>query len=506
MKHALPKTNSRFGRASARDAHWLYKAIGAPASAGAATQFRDPITTQMIVELRHGAGGGTQTMFPPSIWADDPTKEAETVAWETDDDPRQVEFPDLLECSKKIAALSLLSRYWPKDGSKARHHTALVVGSFLARAGWSEPAIEAGMQAILAAAGDTEPRDRKRAAKDALKWFKDGKDAPGFPKLAECFGDKVAKKVAEWLGYGSDDAHDRVGDTEGELPELLIKDSNLPGTAKALAKLIAQKDRFLFNGHAPVRVTVEADCMPRALEVTIEAVRVYAHEICRPVKARKVKDQDTGEEMIERIPITLPKDIAALYLSGLEGQWGLSRLRGITTAPILTADGGIRTATGYDPESELYAINALHELRNFFRTFPFADGEKKFDPGLGVQVVDQDKPIGMDESTFLVALMTAVCRQSLDFAPGFLARAPNISGAGTGKGYLVKAAAIVSSGARPAAFTGGHDKEECEKRITAALTGVQPVIFLDNYNAQEGSPTSSPRRSPKIPVGSARLV
>ena len=121
----------------------------------------------------------------------------------------------------------------------------------------------------------------------------------------------------------------------------------------------------------------------------------------------------------------------------------------------------------------------------FFCTFPFADSEKKLDPKLGVPVVDQDTPIGMDESTFLVALMTAVCRPSLDFAPAFLARAPNISGAGTGKGYLIKALALISSGARPAAFTGGHDKEEFEKRITSALIEAQPVVFLDNFNAQE---------------------
>jgi hypothetical protein len=282
----------------------------------------------------------------------------------------------------------------------------------------------------------------------------------------------------------------------------VIRDSNLPATAKALAKLIAQKDHFLFNGHVPVRIAVEADCMPRALEVTVEALRIYAHEISRPIKIRKVKDKDTGAETFERIPTTLPKDVAALYLNGLEGQWGLPLFRGITTAPILAADGSIRTATGYDPESQLYchnipriivadnptyqdAMNALRGLRMFFCTFPFADSKKKLDPKLGVHVVDQDEPIGMDESTFLVALVTAVCRPSLDFAPAFLARAPNISGAGTGKGYLVKAIAIVSSGAKPAAFTGGHDKEEFEKRMTAALIEAQPVVFLDNHNAQE---------------------
>ena len=60
------------------------------------------------------------------------------------------------------------------------------------------------MQAIMAATGDTEPKDRRRAAKDACKGFKDGKHALGFPKLVDCFGREVAEKVAEWLGYKSD--------------------------------------------------------------------------------------------------------------------------------------------------------------------------------------------------------------------------------------------------------------------------------------------------------------
>ena len=154
----------------------------------------------------------------------------------------------------------------------------------------------------------------------------------------------------------TDVAEDSTG-RDADLPELIIKDSNLPATAKALAKLIAQGDHFLFNGHVPVRIAVEANCMPRALEVTVEALRVYTHEICRPVKIRKVKDKETGEVTFEHIPTTLSKDVAALYLNGLEGQWGLPRFRGITTAPILSDDGEIRTATGYDPESELYCHN-----------------------------------------------------------------------------------------------------------------------------------------------------
>jgi hypothetical protein len=275
------------------------------------------------------------------------------------------------------------------------------------------------------------------------------------------------------------------------LPELIVKGSDPTATAKDLAALIAKRDDFLFNGHAPVRIADEAGCLPRALEVTTEMVRVLAHEICIPTKERKD----------ERIPVPLSKDIAQLYLHGLEGSWGLKPFGGIVTAPMLSDEGGIRIASGYDARSALWCHNipnitvpakptendakrALTRLRQFFRTFPFADAARLCDPDLAVEIVDLTKPAGLDESSFLAALLTAVCRQSLDLAPGFLCDAPNFSGAGTGKGLLVKAICVVASGVRPSAFTSGHDAEEFDKRLTSALTEAHPAVFLDNFNSK----------------------
>jgi hypothetical protein len=279
------------------------------------------------------------------------------------------------------------------------------------------------------------------------------------------------------------------------LPELIVNSADPTATAKDLAALIAKRTDFLFNGHAPVRIAAEADCLPRALEVTPEAVRVMAHEICMPTKELITRDSTT------RVPAALSKDIAGIYLHGLEGSWGLRAFHGITTAPILSDDGTIRTASGYDARTGLWCHNipavavparpskpdaerALSKLRALFRTFPFADAVRLYDPDLGVEVVDVTKPAGLDESAFLAALLTAVCRQSLDLAPGLLCDAPNISGAGTGKGLLVKSACVIASGARPSAFTSGHDAEEFEKRLASALIEAQPSVFVDNYNAK----------------------
>jgi hypothetical protein len=90
-----------------------------------------------------------------------------------------------------------------------------------------------------------------------------------------------------------------------------------------------------------------------------------------------------------------------------------------------------------------------------------------------------------NESSFLSALLTAVCRQSLETAPGFLVRASNFSGSGSGKGLLVKAMCMIASGVRPSAFTSGHDADEMDKRLTSALIEARPAVFLDNFNAKE---------------------
>jgi putative DNA primase/helicase len=285
-------------------------------------------------------------------------------------------------------------------------------------------------------------------------------------------------------------------------PELVINEADPTAAAKQLAALIARRNDVLFNGYAPVRIAVEADELPRAIELTTEFIRVYAHKICRPVKLREKKDKKTGEIGIEKIPVPLSKDIAQLYLNGLEGEWGLASFRGIATAPILRDDGSIRIAAGYDSNTGLWCHNipdleipehpteaqareALRYLREFFQTFPYADGARLLDEWLSVEITDFNQPIGLDESTFLVALLTAVCRQSLELAPAFLVRAPTFSGAGTGKGLAVKAKCIVASGARPAAFTSGHDSEEFDKRLTSSLVEARPAVFLDNFNAKE---------------------
>ena len=57
-----------------------------------------------------------------------------------------------------------------------------------------------------------------------------------------------------------------------------------------------------------------------------------------------------------------------------------------------------------------------------------------------------------------------------------------VSGAGSGKGLLVRAICAIAFGIRPRAFTTGGKCHELDKRLAAELIEAQPALLLDNAN------------------------
>jgi hypothetical protein len=239
----------------------------------------------------------------------------------------------------------------------------------------------------------------------------------------------------------------------------------------------------------PVRVVAPTDDgLPSAVPLTKHGVVMETHALCEPVKMNR-----KGELHL----VTLPDRVAQMYLDMPHDNLNLQPLAGISTAPLLSEDGAIRAVKGYDSDTKLWcayslpldvpehtsvedAQRAFYLLRRTFRTFPFKDAAQRLEQG--VDVVDLNKAPEFDESAFLVGLMTAVCRPSLWLAPGFLLTAPSVSGAGSGKGLLVRAICAIAYGLRPRAFTPGSDRHELDKRLAAELIEAQPVVFLDNVN------------------------
>lgn len=286
-----------------------------------------------------------------------------------------------------------------------------------------------------------------------------------------------------------------AGFTMREQAWLLVRGSNLPATARELRDLLAATGQFFERGPVPVRIVEDrVSGSPVARPLTISGVVNAAHDVSQPYR---VKETAKG---IEEIDITLPDRVAGLYLD-MAGNWHLEPLHGITSTPLLAADGSVRAAEGYDritghwcanvPDvaallpakpTKAQAAAALLVLRNTFATFPFQDADRVQPEGSPVPLADTSKPAKLDESTFLAGLVTAVCRPSLHLAPGLLLRGPAFSGAGAGKGLAARCICTIAYGRAPQAFTGGSTREELEKRIASELMEAAPALLLDNLN------------------------
>jgi len=99
----LPTTEAIFGRQGKPRSHWLYRVNGnAPT-----LQIRDPLTKEMLLELR--GDGGHQTIFPGSVH-----ESGELIGWAVQGEPLTIEYSFLCEAVKRIAAGCLIKRYCPE--------------------------------------------------------------------------------------------------------------------------------------------------------------------------------------------------------------------------------------------------------------------------------------------------------------------------------------------------------------------------------------------------------
>lgn len=280
-------------------------------------------------------------------------------------------------------------------------------------------------------------------------------------------------------------------------PKIYISKINPDESVKALSGVFSKCGR-IFNRGVPIFIVPDKIVKGHvAVSLDQHSGVGIAHEVCRPwghvQKGDYLYEEDVG----------LPGKILQMYLSRPDYHQYLPLLRGITSAPQLKEGGKFYCHEGYDREScyfveaipevadlvpEFPSLNdvqdALRFIRSHLSTFCFADSEKITDE-LGVSRVDINKPPALNESSALCALLTAVCRASLDLAPLICITAAETSGAGTGKGKLFRTICEIAFGRQPTAFTAGQkaNSEEIDKRIGASLIEGVQSIMLDNLNA-----------------------
>jgi len=186
----LPETQWVSGRKSAPRSHRWYR-VTEPIEH---QTFKD-VDGAMLVELR---SDGHFTVAPPSVHAT-----GEPIEWASysPEGPTTVSVGELQHGVCKLAAVTLLVRHWPGEGSRNDAFLALAGGLY--RLGLEEDDAEQIVESIVEATGDEERDKRLSVVYATYAKSDDGEATTGWPTLAKLLqgdGQKVVDRVQEWLG------------------------------------------------------------------------------------------------------------------------------------------------------------------------------------------------------------------------------------------------------------------------------------------------------------------
>ncbi|MCB9730205.1 MAG: hypothetical protein H6746_17165 [Deltaproteobacteria bacterium] len=190
-----------------------------------------------------------------------------------------------------------------------------------------------------------------------------------------------------------------------------------------------------------------------------------------------LREDASGKE----VPTLPPQPVVDAMLAS--GSWPFPVLAGIVQVPSLRPDGTVLDSPGYDARTGLYfapargvsfapqaaspthdeALSALEALREVIVDFPFESPH--------------------DESAALAAMLTPLARGAFEgCVPLFCVDATT---PGSGKGLLVDCCALLATG-RSAPRVAPTANDEMEKRITACLRALTPILLIDNVDRPFG--------------------
>jgi len=195
--HLAHPTKAIFGRLSKPKSHLLYEAESEN------EQFADPIAaksqdeaerrTAMLCEIR---STGMQTIFPGSTHAS-----GEAIRWFEDGEPSRVDAKMLRRSVARIAAGSILARYWRRG---IRHKASLALAGGLLRAGWDKDEIVRFIEALCFAANDEETPSRTLNVETTARKLAAAEPVQGWPTLKEVIDERVVRCVTNWLEIHAD--------------------------------------------------------------------------------------------------------------------------------------------------------------------------------------------------------------------------------------------------------------------------------------------------------------
>jgi hypothetical protein len=309
-------------------------------------------------------------------------------------------------------------------------------------------------------------------------------------KARRCYDKWQAKKQWQVVGAAQPGQQPGPGVTHPQSaqqkpwPTIYVYPDELPrvlGEAEQALILLGrlyQRGSFIVKP-AEQRLHVSGEPCRYLLPMTVDGMRDYFTRSARFLyRDRRAKTGSMAD--------ACSYEIARGYLSR-EGERNLPVLEGISSVPLIRADGSILDVPGYDPRSGMIfepgsmrypsmshtptkqdALEALRILKGYIQYFPFVP-----------QADDEGKVTGLfpSRSVALSGFLTAIHRRTLVSSPLHGFSAP---GAGHGKGLLADAISTVLTGDTAAPITYTRSEEENEKRLGAQLIGDPQMIFFDN--------------------------
>jgi hypothetical protein len=351
----LPFTPLIHGRKSKPRSHYWYKVIEhLPPSKKV---YVDP-DGGTLVELRSSDGNtSVQTVVPPTVH-----ESGDQIEWEEYGEPSVVDGDELAHAMRRVAVVALLARYWPKKGN--RHEAALAVSGFLLRAGLDEDLVAKVIETAATIAKDEQVKDRVVTVYDTAEKLADEKPTTGGTTLAGIMGDKIIKKLGEWLGTST--RQSRTNPAPIDNITSIAEKLHSPGTMRA-----EDASHSLLVTNYP-----EDEVVPHAL---LETPSVHTWPVRRGTPCYTYKRKLTVyfatenetpmslEEAIARIQATSPAAILTMRIA--LSMWNRHRREGrlcangdaaIKVSDILTWRGlqkrsrlvdGIQKSDGWDPSA-----------------------------------------------------------------------------------------------------------------------------------------------------------
>lgn len=501
----LPATNVRTGHTARPDSHWWYVARGAKTK-----QMRDPVSREMIVELR---STGVQTLVGPSINPDYGSRYAELIG-----EPAIVNASELLACVERLYDAVLMQRHGKTSSefaaikAQARSKSAtLPVRADCAKAA-SEPDRKmtllraskylASMPGAVSKQGG-HPQTYAAAtamvhgfgltSDEALELLEREYNVRCQPPWTRKELEHKVKDAAEkphdlpygWLRDAKPTQTTSLTPNAGEKPMekvVIVLGTDEHRVIDEVERAIAVDPQVFFRGSQLVRVTGTLD--PSAVE---------SRKALKPLAIEELPASNLRERVTKVASIMKYKDLVlerahppSWLVPGLEsrGYWRhLREIVGLSSVPTLRRDGTICQISGYDAQTKV-----LHRLDHEFPSVPeqpTADDVRHAVETLLEVVYDFrfDKPT--HRSAFVAAVLTPLARFAFDGpAPMFVVDA-NIRGAG--KGLLCDVVSLIATGHHIPVQTYTNDQEELRKRITATALAGDRLVLFDNLDGTIGN-------------------